>query len=357
VAAHQSDEGRLFMATRGGTIDADGHVVEDLHEFAELGWSAQPTGDPMVDYVLTQSDEMKRVGLCVEATPWDADARVRDMEREGIEVSVNYPTTLLLVNQMSSTAASSLCRVYNDWAFKKFTGPTGERVRTMALVPLADPDVARRETRRAVGELGAPGIMVSPYCGHRHLDDETLEPLWTLVEELGVAVGIHGGRGTTPPLLSMSAFRDQQRYYAMAHPFGQMMAVGDLAMGGVLARHPRLRVVFLESGIGWVRWYVDRLDEGWESVQGGPADAAPAIDRPPSDYVFAGNCYFSCEPDEPGLEQHIELVGADRVVFASDYPHFDCKFPHSVDAIADAGLSDAVLRKVTIANATRLYAL
>jgi hypothetical protein len=92
-------------------------------------------------------------------------------------------------------------------------------------------------------------------------------------------------------------------------------------------------------------------------VQGGPADAAPAIDRPPSDYVFAGNCYFSCEPDEPGLEQHIELVGADRVVFASDYPHFDCKFPHSVDAIADAGLSDAVLRKVTIANATRLYAL
>ena len=345
------------MARRAGVIDADGHVVENGRELAELGWSGEATGDPIVDYLLGQPDEVKRLGLCADATPWDAEARVRDMDREGIEVSVNYPTALLLVNQLAPGPAAALCRVYNDWAFAKFTGPTDDRVRTMALVPIGDTDGALRETRRAVTELRAPGIMVSPYCGERHLDDPALEPLWSLVEELGVAVGVHGGRGTTPPLLPMQVFRDQRRYYAMAHPFGQMMAVGDLAMGGVLARHPSLRVAFLEAGIGWVRWYVDRLDEGWESVTGRPGEAEQAIEAPPSEYVFSGNCFFSCEPDEPGLGSYLELVGADRVVFSSDYPHFDCKFPHSVDAIAAAGLTDALFEKVTIANPTRLYGL
>jgi predicted TIM-barrel fold metal-dependent hydrolase len=345
------------MARRGGVIDADGHVVESMREFAELGWSYEATGDAVVDYVLEQADESSRLGLCADATPWDAEARLRDMDREGIEVSVNYPTALLLVNQVAPGPATDLCRVYNDWAFAKFTGPTDDRVRTMALVPLSDTDAALREARRAVTELRAPGIMVSPYCGARHLDDPALEPLWSLVEELGVAVGVHGGRGTTPPLLPMQAFRDQRRYYAMAHPFGQMMAVGDLAMGGVLARHPNLRVAFLEAGIGWVRWYVDRLDESWESVSDRAAEADPVIEVPPSEYVLGGNCFFSCEPDEPGLERYIELVGADRVLFSSDYPHFDCKFPLSVEALAAAGLPDPLFEKITSTNPSRLYGL
>jgi predicted TIM-barrel fold metal-dependent hydrolase len=227
----------------------------------------------------------------------------------------------------------------------------------MALVSLADADEAVREARRAVTELGAPGIAVSPFCGRRHLDDPALEPLWSLAEELGAAIGIHGGRSTTAPLLPQESFRDQKRYYAMAHPFGQMMAMGDLAMGGVLARHPSLRVVFLESGIGWVRWYADRLDEGWESVTEGGGGSAGTTELPPTEYLFAGNCYFSCEPDEPDLPHLVRSVGEDRVVFASDYPHFDCKFPHSVDAIGKSGLAEALLQKVVRANPERLYGL
>ena len=336
----------------GGVIDADGHVVESPKEFAAFGWSGAATGNPIMDHILFQPDEVKRHGLCADATPWDPDARVRDMEREGIEVSVNFPTALLLINQLSTDVATELSRVYNDWTHGTFAQPTDGRVRSMALVSLGDTDAAVREARRAVTELGAPGIMVSPFAGDRHLDDAALEPLWSLTEELGCAVGIHGGRGTTAPFLGMASFRDQKRYYAMAHPFGQMMAMGDLALGGVLERHPELRVAFLESGIGWVRWYADRLDEGWESVRD---SSAPVLPRPPSEYVFSGNCYFSCEPDEPELAQHVAAVGADRVVFASDYPHFDCKFPHSVDALSSAGLTDAVLGKLTSTNSARLY--
>jgi predicted TIM-barrel fold metal-dependent hydrolase len=343
------------MATRGRVIDADGHIVESVTELARFGWDNRPTGDAIVDRILNQPDDMKRFGLCADATPWDAEARLGDMDREGIDVSVNYPTALLLVNQLAGPNATDLCRVYNDWAYGTFTVPTHNRVRSVALVPLGDTDAALEETRRAAEELDVPGIMASPFQGQRHLDDPALEPLWTLAEDLGLAVGIHGGRGTTAPLLSTASFRDQARYYAMAHPFGQQMAMGDLALGGVLARHPNLRVAFLESGIGWVRWYADRLDEGWESVH--DSSNGTTIDRRPSEYIFNGNCYFSCEPDEPGLAHHVESIGADHVVFASDYPHFDCKFPHSVDAIDKTGLSDAVLEKVTISNPKRLYGI
>ena len=345
------------MAARGSVIDADGHIVESAAALVEYGWNGGETGHPGVEMMLHRSEELTRRGLCSDASPWDPDARVRDMDQEGIEVSINYPTALLLVNQLDQPVAAELCRTYNDWAHGTFARPTDNRVRTMALVSLVDTDEAVREARRAVTDLGAPGIAVSPYAGHRHLDDPALEPLWTLAEELDVAVGIHGGRSTTAPLLPEQSFPDQRRYYAMAHPFGQMTAMGDLAIGGVLARHPSLRVVFLESGIGWVRWYADRLDEVWESVIPMPGDPDDRTELPPTDYLFGGNCYFSCEPDEPDLPHLVRSVGEDRVVFASDYPHFDCKFPHSVDAIAAPGLDDPVLSKVLHDNPARLYGL
>jgi predicted TIM-barrel fold metal-dependent hydrolase len=88
-----------------------------------------------------------------------------------------------------------------------------------------------------------------------------------------------------------------------------------------------------------------------------PGEPDERTELPPTEYLFSGNCYFACEPDEPDLLHLVRSVGEDRVVFSSDYPHFDCKFPHSVDAIVNAGLGDDVLRKVVRDNPARLYRL
>jgi predicted TIM-barrel fold metal-dependent hydrolase len=339
-----------------GVVDADGHVVERGAELSEHGWSRSTTGHPAVDQMLAVDQVLLAHGLCRDAHPFAAESRLEDMDREGIAISVNYPTALLLVNQLADEIAVELCRAYNSWAYEVFTVPTEGRVLTMALVSLADADAAVCEARRAVRELGAPGIAVSPFAGHRHLDDAALDPLWALAEELDVAVGIHGGRATTAPLLPSESFRDQKRYYAMAHPFGQMMAMGDLAIGGVLARFDRLRVAFLESGIGWVRWYADRLDEAAESVHNQGASTFE-LDAAPSEYLFSGNCFYSCEPDEPNLPELVRAVGEDVVLFASDYPHFDCDFPESVRAL-EKNLGDRdVLKRIATANPKRLYNL
>jgi predicted TIM-barrel fold metal-dependent hydrolase len=311
-----------------------------------------------LDRLLSRDPEAIRLALHPDARAgaFDPKQRLLDMDREGIAVSVNFPTSLLLLGQLPTSVATELSRAYNSWFSATYNSLDRDRLKAMALVPLGDASAAVAETRRAIGELGAPGVAVSPYAGDLHLDDPSLDPLWAVLQELGAPVAVHGGRATTAPHLLGSSFRDEKRYYAMAHPFGQMMAMGDLVLGGVLDRFPRLRVVFLESGVGWIPWYIDRLDEAFESVDPG-AGPTVAIARKPSEYLLGGNCYFSCEPDEPNLSTTVDYLGEDQVIFASDYPHFDCDFPNTVTAIRQSGLSTTVLRKVTLDNPARLYQL
>lgn len=340
------------MADR--VIDADGHVLENGRELARFGWSRSTSGHPSVDMLLAADPMSLDRAICKGAAPMVAETRLADMDAERVAVSVNFPTALLMLNQIPSLeVANELARSYNSWAYETFTVPSNGRVLTMALVNIADPAGAVTEARRAVVELGAPGIMVSPFAGNRHLDDPSLDPLWALAAELDTAIGVHGGRSTTGPLLPAASFRDQKRYYVMAHPFGQMMAMGDLVLGGVLERFGSLRVAFLEAGIGWVRWYVDRLDEAAESVVNQGTETV-ALSRAPSEFVFGGNCFFTCEPDEPGLADMVTAM-SDHVVFSSDYPHFDCSFPHTTE-IFEEHLTDPVLRrKVGRDNPARLY--
>lgn len=345
------------MAQATGIIDGDGHVVETAEGLAAFGWEG-PSGMAALDRLLARdADSLTRaVHPAALAGAFDPEQRLRDMDTEGIDVAVNYPTCLLMIGQVAPDVGTQLSTAYNSWFAASYRDLSPDRLKAMAVVPLGDVDAAVAEARRAVTELGAPGVVVSPYYGDRHLDDPALDPLWATIEGLDVPVAIHGGRSTTAPHLEGSSFRDAKRYYAMAHPFGQMVAMGDFAIGGVLARFPRLRVAFLEAGIGWIPWYIDRLDEAYESVD--PGEAGVFIDAKPSEYLLGGNCYFSCEPDEPNLATMVDYLGADQVIFASDYPHFDCDFPNTVRAIMDdSPLSPTTLSKVMETNARRLYGL
>jgi predicted TIM-barrel fold metal-dependent hydrolase len=137
-----------------------------------------------------------------------------------------------------------------------------------------------------------------------------------------------------------------------------MFAMTDVVLGGVLARFPTLRVAFLEAGIAWMPYWIERLDHAVQALGNQENGAEPAIDRKPSEYLLGGNCYFSCEPDEPLLAEMVDWLGEDQVIFASDYPHFDCSFPNSVQELVKvSGLSEEAITKVTSHNPNRLYNL
>lgn len=344
--------------TATAIIDADAHIVETRQHLEPFGWpgTGHETCDGMIDrppsdpfWALTAVNPRTLPGA------FDPAARLVDMDAEGIDVAVNFPSALLCISDAPDVErANDACRVYNDW-FEGTYGRKG-RVRAMAAVNMADVDGAIAETRRAVAELGMVGITVPPYAPDRHLDDPAFDPLWSTVQELGVPIGVHGGRSIHRPHLNATGFRSQARFYAMVHPFHQMYAMADLTLGGVLERFPDLKVVFLEAGIAWMPSYIERLDKALVSFT--PETGGDTLPRPPSEYLLSGNCWFSCEADEGGLAAAIDALGEDQVVVASDYPHFDCEFPATGEHLVHAsGLSERVIAKVGRDNPARLYGL
>ena len=142
--------------------------------------------------------------------------------------------------------------------------------------------------------------------------------------------------------------------HAVSHSFEEMLACAQLIAFGVLERHPGLRCIFLESSGGWAPFWLERLDEQAESFGG----FCPDMALRPSEY-FARQCAISFEVDERTLPALAPFVGAERIVWGSDYPHHDATFPGAVDALRDtlAPCPTATQAKVLGLNARELYGL
>jgi predicted TIM-barrel fold metal-dependent hydrolase len=135
----------------------------------------------------------------------------------------------------------------------------------------------------------------------------------------------------------------------------QMMALLALLEGGVLERHPRLRVAFLEAGCGWLPYWLYRLDEVEHRHLAG--EVAETVRRAPSAY-FRDRCFVGFEPDEPYLPEVIPRVGAGSLLFGTDFPHPDADADAVARAVALRGtISDAVLQQLLADNAARFYGI
>jgi predicted TIM-barrel fold metal-dependent hydrolase len=141
--------------------------------------------------------------------------------------------------------------------------------------------------------------------------------------------------------------------HIVSHPFEQQLACLSLIAGGVLERFPRLRVAFMESGTGWLPYWLHRMDEHYETL----GWMVPEITMRPSKY-FSRQCYISTEPGDSHVAGVAELIGADRILFASDFPHYDAVFPGAVQAfVANCGLDSDGRRAILSGNAARLLGI
>ncbi|HEU0317086.1 MAG TPA: amidohydrolase family protein, partial [Solirubrobacteraceae bacterium] len=333
-------------------VDADGHVVEPLEAWHDLPDTHRPviTADANgYEHVTVGSTEILAVPLgslarpgstfddastfrpLAEAQPGGSDPRERlvDMDAEGIDQAVLYPTIGLYFSIVEDpVAAVGLAVAYNDW-LAGYCGADDARLFGAAMLPLQDPAAAVHELRRAVTELGFVAGFVRPNpCLGRSLSDGAYEPLWDVAEELGVPIGVHEGSSVITPTLGSDRPFNPLILHAVSHSFEQMLACAQLIAFGVLERHPALRVVFLESSGGWAPFWLERLDEQAESFGG----FCPDLRLRPSEY-FARQCAISFEVDERTLPALAPFVGAERVVWGSDYPHHDATFPGAVDAL------------------------
>jgi predicted TIM-barrel fold metal-dependent hydrolase len=362
----------------GPIVDADGHVMEP-----EAAWVGLPDHQrPHIEadangyeHVLVGGTEILAIPLgslarpgsafhdpstfrpLAESQPGGSDptARLADMDREGIDQAVLYPTIGLYFSLVEEPAgAVALARAYNDW-LATYCAADPRRLFGAALLPLQDPQEAAAELRRAVSELGFVAGFVRPNpCGNRSLPDRAYEPLWRAAEELDVPIAVHEGSSVTVPTLGSDRPFNPLILHAMSHSFEAMLACAQLIAFGVLERHPGLRVIFLESSGGWAPFWLERLDEQAGSFGG----FCPELTLRPSEY-FARQCAISFEVGERTLPALVPFVGRERIVWGSDYPHHDATFPGAVAAIRTtvAPCPTATQARVLGLNARTLYRL
>jgi len=354
------------VPTTKKVIDSDGHVFEPqdiwlryleapLREILiktpglENGNSTGNDG-PASLFPLGFITETGRQGLLQMAA--DGTTRLKVMDDEGIDMAALFPThALRLGGVRHPQLAPALFRAYNDW-LAEHCAPNKERLLGVAMIPLQEPELAVVEAERAVAKLGHRGLFISPHpVDKRNLDHPAYEPLWDLAEQLNIPALVHVSTGIRLPTAGGERFDRYCLFHLHAHPMEQMTAAASLILGGVLERHPRLRVGFMEAGCGWVPYWLERMDEHAENYR----FEVPYLKERPSHY-FRRQCFVSFELEERALPYVAGTIGAETLVFASDFPHHDCFFPGAVEKIRRRADLDAKLVSAMLGdNPSRLY--
>jgi predicted TIM-barrel fold metal-dependent hydrolase len=318
---------------------------------------------PMSGTGAAWSAEQDRLFARAEERGWDSLSQNEAMEAEGLDLAIMYPSRGLFVLGLDSQQvvgvdglepdfAAAIARAYNDWLYD-FCKPYPGRFFAAAMVAPHDVGAAVTETRRAVEKLGFKAIFLAPGCvGRRPWHHPDYDPLWAECERLGIALTFHGGGQTfLRPDFSLEVFDKLMMWHTFNQPLGIMTAAVSICSGGVLERFPKLRVGFLEGNCGWAPWLFHRLDEHWEWVG---RYEVPELKKKPSEY-FRSNCYLSVEADEEPVKQYVEWFGDDNLVFSTDYPHADSKYPKSIEYFLKLPLTETSQRKVLWDNWSRLY--
>lgn len=347
------------MPERPPIIDADGHYMErqaDVARYLRPPWDSRGTS-------LLGSDQ-----------PWDSDlfgtllrprlrglsseqqvgAWLEIMERERIDQAVLFPTNFgAVVKLQERDFAQEVSRAFNDFVAKEINARS-DRVHGVGVLPLRDPQAAVQELRRAVTELGIIGFELVTSGLPVALGDPLFDPVWAEAERLGAAMCIHGTRSN-----SYEVGGDKLRTFSEVHCYAftasLLLQFTSMVFGAVPVRFPKLRLAFLEIGVSWLPYYLDRMDEHWEKR--GQRET-PLLKRKPSEIVREADVYFSIEAGETLLAQTIDFLGDRHFLYASDIPHWDNEFPHSLERLwAHPDLSTTTKERMLHENARALYRL
>ncbi len=324
-------------------------VVEGEPLTAEEG--KYPMASPEFQAALHKG--MQRFSRALEAR-FSLESRLADMDEEGVDVQVLYPTVggqLLGREFRDPELLAACCRAYNDWS-AEYTAAARERVRWAAMLPLQEPALALDEARRA-SERGAVAFYVRPNpVAGRNLYHEDYEPLWAGIEQLGKPVCIHDSG--SPHLPSYGERMDTHTSgHIIAHPFEAMVAMMSLIWFGVVERFPRLTIVHVEADVGWLPYWLQRMEQHVDFS--GNAEH-PDLKLRPTEY-FRRNFFVAARGDERTLPAVVELVGDDNLLFNTDYPHPDGTWPWGMQRLAEQPIPEESKRKILWHNAVRAFGL
>lgn len=359
-------------------VSADSHVVEPRDLFVERASSKFKDRVPRIvsdidcDYLEIEGLERRPIGIegaminskknrevvtnfdhrYEENRPGATDAvrRLDDQLSDNVEAEVVYPWIGLLAAKIADIGLKAeTFRIYNDWLAEEFVATAPDRIVGAALLPLGgDIELAIAEAERTAA-MGLRTFQLPAVVPGHPYEDPYFEPLWSALEDIGAPVSFHSGSGE-------DAFDYPFVSAAVTLPIKMKLhqVLSQIVFGGIADRHPDLRIVLVESGLGWIASAVTYMDHWWSDHR---AWLDPELSLPPSEYVHR-QVWATFEDDRAGILT-MPMLNVDHVMWGNDYPHTEGLWPDSRNELAKVldGLSHEDQKKVTRTNAQRLYGL
>lgn len=285
---------------------------------------------------------------------FDFTIRRQHLAAEGIAREIVYPQSLLaFIRYPDVGMQEAMYRTYNEYLAHLQRSDPGRFYGVGVLSNWWDPGKAEAAVRQIV-DLGLKTFML-PLSPGKGLNGKPIDyagpemdSFWAAAEEAGLPVNFHIGE--VPASGGRGAFGTF--FIVQAAPFRRVL--GNLIFGGILDRHPRLQIVFAEGGINWVAGALQDAELTYD-VHRGMFD--PQLKHRPS-YYWHHHCYATFQTDNIGLRL-LDSIGADRVMWAQDYPHSEGTFGFTANAVAEIlqSASEADARKILGGTATALYGL
>jgi len=302
---------------------------------------------------------------------WDDSERLRDMDADGVVGEVIFPNTvppffttsvLICGNPSLENYGMRLegIRAHNRWLVD-WCAEQPERRAGIGLVYLNDIDDAIDDVRW-IAEHGLRGGMLLPHvppdCTHiQPLYAPDYDRLWAVCQDLGVVVNQHGGTGSP----DYGPYPISLPIRLLETPWFSTRSYAHLLLSGVFERFPKLRYIVTESGCAWVPSTLQTLDRIWERVRTGFAGelefAAGVMPPEPPSFYARRNCFYGASSPSPRELAGRHEIGVERILWGSDYPHYEGTYPYTRKAMRRAfhDVARAETRAMLGENAARLY--
>jgi predicted TIM-barrel fold metal-dependent hydrolase len=313
-------------------------------------------GRPYEPGKIHRSDRMASTGLYAEEQKktrrlTDPDLRLKDQDRDGVQAEVLYGVLGATMRLNDDEAAGEVLRIYNDW-LADFCSKHPDRYAGLACIPNHSIEAAVAEIERVARRGAVRGLEIARKHDMTPLWDPWWNPMWDAAAASGLPVHFHtiGGPGRDYSKLSGKTLLAARAASITSFQMHMADVLMSIVFAGVLEARPSLKIVIGEAGTGWIPYILDRMDAEWE-------DQFRELDlkMKPSGYWYR-QCYATYQSDPIGVKL-IEELGADNIMWGSDFPHPDGVWPDSQEYIQrELGHLPAELRrKIVCDNAAKLY--
>ena len=287
---------------------------------------------------------------------YDIHDRVKDMNANGVLGSMCFPSFPQFCGQLfarteDKQVALAMLQAYNDWHVDEWCGSYPGRFIPLALPPVWDPQLMAAEVHRMAAK-GCRAVTFSENpekLGWPSFHNEHWDPFWQAVSDTGTVVCLHIGSSSQLTITSVEA---PINVMISLQPMNLVQAAADLLWSRVMTEFPLVRFALSEGGIGWIPYFLERVDYVYEHHQ-----AWTGQDLPMKPSELFHERFITCFIDDASGLKNRDDVGIEQMTWECDYPHSDSTWPESPERLAKslAGIPDDEIRAITYENAMRLF--